>query len=228
MRIEQLSGIDTAVSNEKYNAYGTVKSKIANAYNRLPLRSQQLKFNERLQDLIDEDINGIGRPRRKSKASKSKARKEKKEKRKARRKDDKGLRALRIFMPLMRRRLKKKGVKIVDPKSIREVSGKFRKFIIDKTPINGYDEVIGIDPVTEGAELSTSIIKKIIEFIKKGIQKIKARKNKGEKLSAEEQEDLKDGETQEKDEKEGGSSLLSSDMAVPLLAAGAAAFFLFK
>jgi hypothetical protein len=108
MRIEQLSGIDTAVSNEKYNAYGTVKSKIANAYNRLPLRSQQLKFNERLQDLIDEDINGIGRPKRKSKA-----RKEKKEKRKARRKDDKGLRALRIFMPLMRRRLKKKGVKII-------------------------------------------------------------------------------------------------------------------
>ena len=221
MRIEQLSGIDTAVSNEKYNAYGTVKSKIANAYNRLPLRSQQLKFNERLQDLIDEDINGIGRP-------KSKEKKEKKEKRKARRKDDKGLRALRIFMPLMRRRLKKKGVKITDPKSIREVSGKFKKFILDKNPINGYDEVIGIDPVTEGAELSTSIIKKIIEFIKKGIQKIKARKNKGEKLSAEELEDLKDGETQEKDEKEGGSSLLSGGMAVPLLAAGAAAFFLFK
>jgi len=221
MRIEQLSGIDTAVSNEKYNAYGTVKSKIANAYNRLPLRSQQLKFNERLQDLIDKDINGIGRP-------KSKARKEKKEKRKARRKDDKGLRALRIFMPLMRRRLKKKGVKITDPKSIREVSGKFKKFILDKNPINGYDEVIGIDPVTEGAELSTSIIKKIIEFIKKGIQKIKARKNKGEKLSAEELEDLKDGETQEKDEKEGGSSLLGGGMAVPLLAAGAAAFFLFK
>jgi hypothetical protein len=223
MRIEQLSGIDTAVSNEKYNAYGTVKSKIANAYNRLPLRSQQLKFNERLQDLIDEDINGIGRPR-----SKSKARKEKKEKRKARRKDDKGLRALRIFMPLMRRRLKKKGVKIEDPKSIREVSGKFKKFILDKNPINGYDEVIGIDPVTEGAELSTSIIKKIIEFIKKGIQKIKARRNKGEKLSAEELEDLKDGETQEKDEKEDGSNLLGGGMAVPLLAAGAAAFFLFK
>jgi hypothetical protein len=221
MRIEQLSGIDTAVSNEKYNAYGTVKSKIANAYNRLPLRSQQLKFNEKLQDLIDEDINGIGRP-------KSKEKKEKKEKRKARRKDDKGLRALRIFMPLMRRRLKKKGVKITDPKSIREVSGKFKKFILDKNPINGYDEVIGIDPVTEGAELSTSIIKKIIEFIKKGIQKIKARKNKGEKLSADELEDLKDGETQEKDEKEGGSSLLSGGMAVPLLAAGAAAFFLFK
>jgi len=223
MRIEQLSGIDTAVSNEKYNAYGTVKSKIANAYNRLPLRSQQLKFNERLQDLIDEDINGIGKPR-----NKSKAKKEKKEKRKARRKDDKGLRALRIFMPLMRRRLKKKGVKIEDPKSIREVSGKFKKFILDKNPINGYDEVIGIDPVTEGAELSTSIIKKIIEFIKKGIQKIKARRNKGEKLSAEELEDLKDGETQEKDEKEGGSSLLGGGMAVPLLAAGAAAFFLLK
>jgi hypothetical protein len=223
MRIEQLSGIDTAVGNEKYNAYGTVKSKIANAYNRLPLRSQQLKFNERLQDLIDEDINGIGRP-------KSKEKKEKKEKRKARRKDDKGLRALRIFMPLMRRRLKKKGVKITDPKSIREVSGKFKKSFLDKN-INGYDEVIGINLVTEGAELSTSIIKKIIEFIKKGIQKIKARKNKGEKLSAEELEDLKDGETQEKDEKNGGSkggSLLSGGMAVPLLAAGAAAFFLFK
>jgi hypothetical protein len=226
MRIEQLSGIDTAVSNEKYNAYGTVKSKIANAYNRLPLISQQLKFNESLQNAIDQEIEGIGRPKRKSKA-----RKEKKEKKKARRKDDKGLRALRIFMPIMRRRLKKKGVKITDPKSIREVSGKFKKFILDKEPINGYDEVIGINLVTEGAELSTSIIKKIIEFIKKGIQKIKARKNKGEKLSAEEEEDLKDGETQEKDEKDGGSgggSLLSGGMALPLLAAGAAAFFLFK
>jgi len=221
MKIEQLSGIDTTVSNEKYNAYGTVKSKIANAYNRLPLRSQQLKFNERLQDLIDEDINGIGKPRKKD-------RKEKREKRKARRKDDKGLRALRIFMPLMRRKLKKKGVKIEDSKSIKEVSGKFKKYILEKQPINGYEEIIGIDPVTEGTELSTSIIKKIIEFIKKAIKKIKDRKNKGEKLTAEEQEDLKDGETQEKDEKEGGSNLLSGGMALPLLAAGAAAFFLFK
>ena len=171
MRIEQLSGIDTAVSNEKYNAYGTVKSKIANAYNRLPLRSQQLKFNERLQDLIDEDINGIGKPSKKEK------RKERREKRKEAIKANKGVRILFApvpwLLPLMRRKLKKAGVKLDNPKIVKEVVTKFKRYIIDKQPVNGInDDVIGIDPVTDSAvEISKGLIKQIIEFIRKGIKK---------------------------------------------------------
>jgi hypothetical protein len=228
MTIQQLSGIDTVVSNEKYNAYGTVKSRIANAYNRLPLEIQQLKFNEMLQNKLEDEINGIGKP--KKRAAKKQARAKKKEARQERRKEDKGLRALRLFMPLMRRKLKKKGVKITDPKSIKEVSTKFKTFIIDKKPINGFDDsdVIGVIPpgtakaAGEAVEVSAGLIKKIIDFIKGAIKKIKDRKKRGEKVSAEEEEDVKDGETVEKETGTGGGGML------PLYLAGAAAFFLLK
>ena len=226
MIIQQLSGIDTAVSQEKYLGYGTVKSKIANAYNRLPLEMQKLKFNQVLQDKLAEEIDGIGKPR----SERKKARAEKREKRQERRKEDKGLRALRLFMPFMRRKLKKKGIKINDPKSIKEVATLFRTNIMGKG-MSGYDDntVIGVDPVTatEGVKIGADIVKKIVDFIKGIIKKIKSKKNKGEKLSAEEQEDLKDGEAQEKDEKQSGGGF-GGGMALPLLAAGAAAFFLFK
>ena len=226
MTIQQLSGIDTVVSNEKYNAYGTVKSKIANAYNRLPLEIQQLKFNEMLQNKLENEINGIGGKRKK------KPKEQKKEERKERKKEDKGLRTLRLFMPLMRRKLKKKGVKITDPKSIKEVSTKFKTYIMDKKPINGFDDsdVIGVIPpgtakaAGEAVEVSAGLIKKIIDFIKGAIKKIKDRKKKGGKVSAEEEEDIKDGEAVEK-EVEGGTG---GGMALPLLAAGAAALFFFK
>jgi hypothetical protein len=228
MTIQQLSGIDTVVSNEKYNAYGTVKSRIANAYNRLPLELQKLQFNQVLQDKLAEEINGIGKP--KKRAARKKARAEKKEARQVRRKEDKGLRALRLFMPLMRRKLKKKGVKITDPKSIKEVSTKFKTFIMDKKPINGFDDsdVIGVIPpgtaaaAGQAVDLGAGLIKKIIDFIKGAIKKIKDRKKKGGKVSAEEEEDIKEAEAVEKETGTGGG------MALPLLAAGAAAFFLLK
>jgi len=226
MTIQQLSGIDTVVSNEKYNAYGTVKSRIANAYNRLPLEIQQLKFNEMLQNKLEDEINGIGGRRKK------KPKAQRKEERKERRKEDKGLRALRLFMPLMRRKLKKKGVKITDPKSIKEVSTKFKTFIIDKKPINGFDDsdVIGVIPpgtakaAGEAVEVSAGLIKKIIDFIKGAIKKIKDRKKKGGKLSAEEEQDIKDNDAVDKEVGTGGGG-----MTLPLLAAaGAAAFFFLK
>jgi hypothetical protein len=228
MKIQQLSGIETEVSNEKYLGYGTVKSKIANAYNRLPLEMQKLQFNQILQDKLAEEMNGIGKP--KKRAARKKARAEKKEARQARRKDDKGLRALRLFMPLMRRKLKKAGVKINDPKSIREVSTKFNTHIIDKKPIRGYegDDVIGVIPpgtaaaAGQAVDLGAGLIKKIIDFIKGAIKKIKDRKKKGGKVSAEEEEDVKDGETVEKETGTGGGGML------PLYLAGAAAFFLLK
>jgi hypothetical protein len=228
MTIQQLSGIDTVVSNEKYNAYGTVKSRIANAYNRLPLEMQKLQFNQVLQDKLAEEMNGIGKP--KKRAAKKQARAKKKEARQERRKEDKGLRALRLFMPLMRRKLKKKGVKITDPKSIKEVSTKFKTFIMDKKPINGFDDtdVIGVIPpgtaaaAGQAVDLGAGLIKKIIDFIKGAIKKIKDRKKKGEKVSAEEEEDVKDGETVEKETGTGGGGML------PLYLAGAAAFFLLK
>lgn len=231
MTIQQLSGIDTVVSNEKYNAYGTVKSRIANAYNRLPLEIQQLKFNEMLQNKVEDEINGIGgRRKKKPKAQRKEERKERKEARKERRKEDKGLRALRLFMPLMRRKLKKKGVKITDPKSIKEVSTKFKTYIMDKKPINGFDDsdVIGVIPpgtaaaAGQAVDLGAGLIKKIIDFIKGAIKKIKDRKKKGGKVSAEEEEDVKDGETVEKETGTGGGGML------PLYLAGAAAFFLLK
>jgi hypothetical protein len=226
MIIQQLSGIDTVVSNEKYNAYGTVKSRIANAYNRLPLEMQKLQFNQVLQDKLAEEMNGIGKP--KKRAARKKA--EKKEARQARRKDDKGLRALRLFMPLMRRKLKKAGVKINDPKSIREVSTKFNTHIIDKKPIRGYegDDVIGVIPpgtaaaAGQAVDLGAGLIKKIIDFIKGAIKKIKDRKKRGEKVSAEEEQDVKDNEAVEKEVGTGGGGML------PLYLAGAAAFFLLK
>jgi phage-related tail protein len=230
MTIQQLSGIDTVVSNEKYNAYGTVKSRIANAYNRLPLEIQQLKFNEMLQNKLEDEINGIGGRRKK------KPKAQRKEERKERRKEDKGLRALRLFMPLMRRKLKKKGVKITDPKSIKEVSTKFKTFIMDKKPINGFDDsdVIGVIPPGAGAaageavEVSAGLIKKIIDFIKGAIKKIKDRKKKGGKVSAEEEEDIKEGEAVEKEVESGAGGGAGGGMALPLLAAGAAALFLLK
>jgi phage-related tail protein len=230
MTIQQLSGIDTVVSNEKYNAYGTVKSRIANAYNRLPLEIQQLKFNEMLQNKLEDEINGIGGRRKK------KPKAQRKEERKERRKEDKGLRALRLFMPLMRRKLKKKGVKITDPKSIKEVSTKFKTFIIDKKPINGFDDsdVIGLilpgagAAAGEAVEVSAGLIKKIIDFIKGAIKKIKDRKKKGGKVSAEEEEDIKEGEAVEKEVESGAGGGAGGGMALPLLAAGAAALFLFK
>lgn len=236
MTIQQLSGIDTVVSNEKYNAYGTVKNRIANAYNRLPLEIQKLQFNEMLQEKIDEEIEGIGRPRRKKRQEKKKAKQQtkakKKEARKKRRKEDKGLRALRLFMPLMRRKLKKKGVKIDNPKSIKEVSTKFKTYIMDKKPIRGFEDsdVIGVIPpgagkaAGEAVEVSAGLIKKIIDFIKGAIKKIKDRKKKGGKISAEEEQDIAEAEAVEK-EVEGGAG---GGMALPLLAAGAAALFLFK
>jgi len=228
MIIQQLSGIDTEVSNEKYLGYGTVKSKIANAYNRLPLEMQKLQFNQLLQDKLAEEMNGIGKP--KKRAARKKARAEKKEARQARRKDDKGLRALRLFMPLMRRKLKKAGVKINDPKSIREVSTKFNTHIIDKKPIRGYegDDVIGVIPpgtaaaAGQAVDLGAGLIKKIIDFIKGAIKKIKDRKKRGEKVSAEEEQDVKDDEAVEKEVGTGGGGML------PLYLAGAAAFFLLK
>lgn len=229
MTIQQLSGIDTEVSNEKYLGYGTVKSKIANAYNRLPLEMQKLQFNQVLQDKLAEEMNGIGKP--KKRAARKKAKAEKKEARQARRKDDKGLRALRLFMPLMRRKLKKAGVKINDPKSIREVSTKFKTHIMDKKPIRGYesDDVIGVIPpgtaaaAGQAVDLGAGLIKKIIDFIKGAIKKIKDRKKKGGKITAEEEQDIKDNEAVEKEVGTGGGG-----MALPLLAAGAAAFFLLK
>lgn len=243
MTIQQLSGIDTVVSNEKYNAYGTVKNRIANAYNRLPLEIQKLQFNEMLQEKIEEEIEGIGRPRKKKRQEKKKAKQQKKtqkkqakakkkEARKERRKEDKGLRALRLFMPLMRRKLKKKGVKITDPKSIKEVSTKFKTYIMDKKPIRGFDDsdVIGVIPpgagkaAGEAVEVSAGLIKRIIDFIKGAIKKIKDRKKKGGKLSKEEEQDIAEAEAVEK-EVEGGAG---GGMALPLLAAGAAALFLFK
>ena len=226
--IQQLSGIDTEVSNEKYLGYGTVKSKIANAYNRLPLELQKLQFNQVLQDKLAEEMNGIGKPQKR--AARKKARAEKKEARQARRKDDKGLRALRLFMPLMRRKLKKAGVKINDPKSIREVSTKFNTYIIDKKPIRGYEgeDVIGVIPpgtaaaAGQAVDLGAGLIKKIIDFIKGAIKKIKERKKRGEKVSAEEEQDVKDDEAVEKEVGTGGGGML------PLYLAGAAAFFLLK
>ena len=228
MKIQQLSGIETEVSNEKYLGYGTVKSKIANAYNRLPLEMQKLQFNQILQDKLAEEMNGIGKP--KKRAARKKARAEKKEARQARRKDDKGLRALRLFMPLMRRKLKKAGVKINDPKSIREVSTKFNTHIIDKKPIRGYegDDVIGVIPpgtaaaAGQAVDLGAGLIKKIIDFIKGAIKKIKDRKKRGEKVSAEDEQDVKDNEAVEKEVGTGGGGML------PLYLAGAAAFFLLK
>lgn len=228
MTIQQLSGIDTEVSQEKYLGYGTVKSKIANAYNRLPLEIQKLQFNQVLQDKLAEEINGIGKPQKR--AARKKARAEKKEARQARRKDDKGLRALRLFMPLMRRKLKKAGVKINDPKSIREVSTKFKTHIMDKKPIRGYegDDVIGVIPpgtaaaAGQAVDLGAGLIKKIIDFIKGAIKKIKDRKKKGGKLTAEEEQDIKDNESVEKEVGTGGGGML------PLYLAGAAAFFLLK
>jgi hypothetical protein len=228
MTIQQLSGIDTVVSNEKYNAYGTVKSRIANAYNRLPLEMQKLQFNQVLQDKLAEEMNGIGKP--KKRAAKKQARAKKKEARQERRKEDKGLRALRLFMPLMRRKLKKKGVKITDPKSIKEVSTKFKTFIIDKKPINGFDDsdVIGVIPpgtaaaAGQAVDLGAGLIKKIIDFIKGAIKKIKDRKKRGEKVSAEDEQDVKDNEAVEKEVGTGGGGML------PLYLAGAAAFFLLK
>jgi hypothetical protein len=228
MKIQQLSGIETEVSNEKYLGYGTVKSKIANAYNRLPLEMQKLQFNQLLQDKLAEEMNGIGKP--KKRAARKKARAEKKEARQARRKDDKGLRALRLFMPLMRRKLKKAGVKINDPKSIREVSTKFNTHIIDKKPIRGYEgeDVIGVIPpgtaaaAGQAVDLGAGLIKKIIDFIKGAIKKIKDRKKRGEKVSAEEEQDVKDNEAVEKEVGTGGGGML------PLYLAGAAAFFLLK
>lgn len=227
MTIQQLSGIDTEVSQEKYLGYGTVKSKIANAYNRLPLEIQKLQFNQVLQDKLEDEINGINGRRKKPK----KPRAQRKEERKKRRKDDKGLRALRLFMPLMRRKLKKAGVKISDPKSIREVSTKFKTHIMDKKPIRGYegDDVIGVIPpgtaaaAGQAVDLGAGLIKKIIDFIKGAIKKIKDRKKKGGKLTAEEEQDIKDNEAVEKEVGTGGGG-----MALPLLAAGAAAFFLLK
>jgi len=228
MTIQQLSGIDTEVSQEKYLGYGTVKSKIANAYNRLPLELQKLQFNQVLQDKLAEEMNGIGKP--KKRAERKKARAEKKEARQARRKDDKGLRALRLFMPLMRRKLKKAGVKINDPKSIREVATKFKTHIMDKKPIRGYegDDVIGVIPpgtvaaAGQAVDLGAGLIKKIIDFIKGAIKKIKDRKKKGGKLTAEEEQDVKDNEAVEKEVGTGGGGML------PLYLAGAAAFFLLK
>jgi hypothetical protein len=228
MIIQQLSGIETEVSNEKYLGYGTVKSKIANAYNRLPLEMQKLQFNQVLQNKLAEEMNGIGKP--KKRAARKKARAEKKEARQARRKDDKGLRALRLFMPLMRRKLKKAGVKINDPKSIREVSTKFNTHIIDKKPIRGYegDDVIGVIPpgtaaaAGQAVDLGAGLIKKIIDFIKGAIKKIKDRKKRGEKVSAEDEQDVKDNEAVEKEVGTGGGGML------PLYLAGAAAFFLLK
>jgi hypothetical protein len=228
MTIQQLSGIETEVSNEKYLGYGTVKSKIANAYNRLPLEMQKLQFNQVLQDKLAEEMNGIGKP--KKRAVRKKARAEKKEARQARRKDDKGLRALRLFMPLMRRKLKKAGVKINDAKSIREVSTKFNTHIIDKKAIRGYDgdDVIGVIPpgtaaaAGQAVDLGAGLIKKIIDFIKGAIKKIKDRKKRGEKVSAEEEQDVKDNEAVEKEVGTGGGGML------PLYLAGAAAFFLLK
>ena len=232
MTIQQLSGIDTEVSQEKYLGYGTVKSKIANAYNRLPLELQKLQFNQVLQDKLAEEMNGIGKP--KKRAARKKARAQKKEARQARRKDDKGLRALRLFMPLMRRKLKKAGVKINDPKSIREVSTKFKTHIMDKKPIRGYEgeDVIGVIPpgtaaaAGQAVDLGAGLIKKIIDFIKGAIKKIKDRKKKGGKLTAEEEQDIKDNEAVEKGVGTGGG--FGGGMALPLLAAGAAAFFLLK
>lgn len=229
MKIQQLSGIETEVSNEKYLGYGTVKSKIANAYNRLPLELQKLQFNQVLQDKLAEEMNGIGNP--KKRAARKKARAEKKEARQARRKDDKGLRALRLFMPLMRRKLKKAGVKINDSKSIREVSTKFKTHIMDKKAIRGYDgdDVIGVIPpgtaaaAGQAVDLGAGLIKKIIDFIKGAIKKIKDRKKRGEKVSAEEEQDVKDNEAVEKEVGTGGGGIL------PLYLAGAAAaFFLLK
>lgn len=233
MTIQQLSGIDTVVSDEKYNAYGTVKSRIANAYNRLPLEIQKLQFNQVLQEKLEDESEGIGRPRKK-KTQKKQAKAKKKEARKERRKDDKGLRALRLFMPLMRRKLKKKGVKISDPKSIREVATKFKAHIMEKKPIRGLDndDVIGVIPpgsgkaaVEAGKEaigLSTNIIKKIIDFIKGAVKKIKDRKKKGGKLTKEQEQDIAETEAVEKEIGTDGG------MALPLIAAGAAAFFLLK
>jgi hypothetical protein len=246
MIIQQLSGIDTDVSQEKYLGYGTVKSRIANAYNRLPLEIQKLQFNQVLQDKLEDEINGIGRPRKRKKAAKKQARAKrketrakrketrakKKETRQARRKDDKGLRALRLFMPLMRRKLKKAGVKINDAKSIREVSTKFKAYIMDKKPIRGYegDDVIGVIPpgtaaaAGEAVDLGAGLIKKIIDFIKGAIKKIKDRKKKGGKLSAEEEQDIKDNDAVDKEVGTDGGGI-----TLPLLAAaGAAAFFFLK
>lgn len=228
MKIQQLSGIETEVSNEKYLGYGTIKSKIANAYNRLPLELQKLQFNQVLQNKLAEEMNGIGKF--KKRAARKKARAEKKEARQARRKDDKGLRALRLFMPLMRRKLKKAGVKINDPKSIREVSTKFKTHIMDKKPIRGYEgeDVIGVIPpgtaaaAGQAVDLGAGLIKKIIDFIKGAIKKIKDRKKKGGKLTAEEEQDIKDNEAVEKEVGTGGGGML------PLYLAGAAAFFLLK
>lgn len=240
MTIQQLSGIDTIVSDEKYNAYGTVKSRIANAYNRLPLEIQKLQFNQVLQEKLEDEAEGIGRPRKKktqkkqAKTQKKQAKTKKKEARQARRKDDKGLRALRLFMPLMRRKLKKAGVKINDPKSIREVSTKFKTHIMDKKPIRGYegDDVIGVIPpgtaeaAGEAVDLGAGLIKKIIDFIKGAVKKIKDRKKKGGKLSKEEEQDIAETEAVEKEVGTGGG--FGGGMALPLLAAGAAAFFLLK
>jgi hypothetical protein len=173
-------------------------------------------------------MNGIGKP--KKRAARKKARAEKKEARQARRKEDKGLRALRLFMPLMRRKLKKAGVKINDPKSIKEVSTKFNTHIIDKKPIRGYegDDVIGVIPpgtaaaAGQAVDLGAGLIKKIIDFIKGAIKKIKDRKKRGEKVSAEEEQDVKDNEAVEKEVGTGGGGML------PLYLAGAAALFLLK
>jgi hypothetical protein len=237
MTIQQLSGIDTVVSNEKYNAYGTVKSRIANAYNRLPLEIQQLKFNEMLQNKLEDEINGIGgRRKKKPKAQ----RKERREDRREAMKANKGLRILFApvpwLLPLMRRKLKKAGVKLDNPKIVKEVVTKFKKHIIDKQPVNGFDDsdVIGVIPPGAGAaagqavEISSNLIKQIIEFIRKGIKKIKDKKKAGGKLSKEEQEDLADNEkaeaAEEKEKKDSGGSF-GGGMALPLLAAGAAALF---
>jgi hypothetical protein len=244
MTIQQLSGIDTVVSNEKYNAYGTVKSRIANAYNRLPLEIQQLKFNEMLQNKVEDEINGIGgRRKKKPKAQRKEERKERREDRREAMKANKGLRILFApvpwLLPLMRRKLKKAGVKLDNPKVVKEVVTKFKKHIIDKQPVNGFDDsdVIGVIPPGAGAaagqavEISSNLIKQIIEFIRKGIKKIKDKKKAGGKLSKEEQEDLADNDkseaAEEKEKKDNGGGF-GGGMALPLLAAGAAAFFLLK
>lgn len=242
MTIQQLSGIDTEVSQEKYLGYGTVKSKIANAYNRLPLEIQKLQFNQVLQEKLEDEINGIGgRRKKKPKAQKKEERKERKEQRREAFKKNKGLRILFApvpwLLPLMRRKLKKAGVKLDNPKVVKEVVEKFYKHIVKKQPVNGYDEVLGVGAVSladvgEAAETTKNLIKKIIDFIKKGVKKIKDKKKKGGKLSKEEQEDLADTEkaeeAEEKEKEDIKKETGGGGMALPLLAAGAAAFFLLK
>jgi hypothetical protein len=101
---------------------------------------------------------------------------------------------------------------------------------MDKKPINGFDDsdVIGVIPpgtaaaAGQAVDLGAGLIKKIIDFIKGAIKKIKDRKKRGEKVSAEEEQDVKDNEAVEKEVGTGGGGML------PLYLAGAAALFLLK